>query len=84
MSAVIQEAIRDHHVLSEEMKPDTLAGIIQISEYITGRLSQTTLPEIKVDLSPPLHEHLQQNLDEYKVLIDDLPEEMEKANAIYG
>lgn len=84
MSVVIQEAIRDHHDLSEDMKPDTLAGIIQISEYITGQLGQTTLPEIKVDISPSLLEHLQQNLDEYKVLIDDLPEEMEKANAIYG
>ncbi|BHH84157.1 HDOD domain-containing protein [Desulforhopalus sp. 52FAK] len=84
MSVVIQEAIRDHHLISEEMKPDSLAGIIQISEYITGQLGQTTLPEIKVDISPPLLEHLQKNLEEYKVLTSDLPEEMEKANAIYG
>lgn len=84
MSVGIQEAIRDHHLISEEMKPDTLAGIIQISEYITGQLDCTTLPEIKVDISPPLLSHLQNNIDEYKVLIDDLPEEMEKANAIYG
>lgn len=84
MSEGVQEAIRDHHQISDEMKPDTLAGIIQISEYITGQISQTTLPDIKVDISPPLLEHLQQNMDEYKVLIEDLPEEMEKANAIYG
>lgn len=84
MSEGIQEAIRDHHQISDEMKPDTLAGIIQISEYITGQQSQTTLPDITVDISPPLLQHLQSNIDEYKVLIEDLPEEMEKANAIYG
>lgn len=84
MSEGIQEAIRDHHQISDEMQPDTLAGIIQISEYITGQQSQTTLPDITVDISPPLLQHLQSNIDEYKVLIEDLPEEMEKANAIYG
>ncbi|TKB06736.1 HDOD domain-containing protein [Desulforhopalus sp. IMCC35007] len=84
MSTSVQEAIRDHHLISNEMKPDTLTGIIQISEYITGQINYTTLPEITVDISTPLLQHLQDNIDEYKVLIEDLPEEMQKANAIYG
>jgi hypothetical protein len=29
-------------------------------------------------------EHLETNVDEYNVLIEDLPEEMAKAQAIYG
>lgn len=84
MSASIQEAIHDHHRLSDDMKPESLAGIIQISEYITGQFQHTTLPDIKVDISAPLFQHLQDNIEEYKVLIEDLPEEMQKANAIYG
>lgn len=84
MSEGIQEAIRDHHLISDDMIPETLAGIIQISEYIAGQQNQTTLPDITVDISPPLLAHLQNNIDEYRVLIEDLPEEMEKANAIYG
>ncbi|MFT5701191.1 MAG: putative nucleotidyltransferase with HDIG domain [Desulforhopalus sp.] len=84
MSVTVQEAIRNHHRISDDMQPDTLAGIIQISEYIVGQLSHTTLPDIEVDISPPLLEHLKNNIDEYNVLIEDLPEEMEKANAIYG
>ena len=84
MSTPIQEAIRDHHRITDDMKPETLAGVIQISEYIVSQFSHTTLPEIKVDISPPLLRHLQDNFDEYKVLTDDLPEEMEKVNAIYG
>lgn len=84
MSASIQEAIRDHHHITDDMNPETLAGIIQISEYITGQLKYTTLPEIKVEISPPLLQHLRDNINDYNVLIEDLPEEMEKANAIYG
>lgn len=84
MSLSVQEAIRDHHCISEDIQPGTLVGIIQISEYITGQLGYTTLPDIKVAISPPLLRHLQNNIDEYMVLIDDLPEEMEKANSIYG
>lgn len=84
MSVSIQEAIRDHHQISNDLKPESLTGIIQLSEFITGQLQQTTLPDLKVDLSPPLVTHLKDNIDEYNVLIDDLPEEMEKANSIYG
>jgi hypothetical protein len=29
-------------------------------------------------------EHIKENMDEYSVLIDDLPEEMKNAQAIYG
>jgi putative nucleotidyltransferase with HDIG domain len=84
MSATVQDAIRDHHLISDDIKPDSLAGIIQISEYITGQLEHTTLPDIKVDISAPLLQHLKDSIDDYKVLTEDLPEEMEKANAIYG
>ena len=84
MSLSIQEAIRDHHCISDDIQPDTLAGIVQISEYITGQLGYTSLPDIKVAISPLLLGHLQNNVDEYQVLIEDLPEEMEKANSIYG
>jgi len=84
MSVSVQEAIRDHHLIADDIKPDSLAGIIQISEYITGQLEHTTLPDIKVDISPPLLQHLKDNIDDYKVLTEDFPEEMEKANSIYG
>ena len=84
MSVTVQEAIRDHHLIAGDMKADSLAGIIQISEYITGQLEYTTLPDINVDISPSLLQHLKDNIDDYKVLTEDLPEEMEKANAIYG
>ena len=80
----IQMAIRDHHLISNEIVPSSLTGIIQIAEYIAGRMQLSTLPDIEMVISPPLIEHLQNNLDEYNVLIEDLPEEMDRAQSIYA
>lgn len=83
MSTAIQEAIRDHHTLAEDADPGTLTSILQIAQYITGQLGYSFLPDIVSPLSPSLVLHLQENSDEYKVLIDDLPEEIAKARDIY-
>ncbi len=84
MPLTVQEAIRDHHLLSEIIQPSSLTGILQISEYITGQLNHTTLPGVSTQIAPSIMEHLQSNMDEYNVLLEDLPEEMAKAQAIYG
>ncbi len=83
MSLSIQEAIRDHHTMAEDGDPGSLTSILQIAQYITGQLGYSSLPNITSPLPPPLVLHLQENMDEYKVLIDDLPEEIAKAQAIY-
>jgi HD-like signal output (HDOD) protein len=83
MSTSIQEAIRDHHTLAEDADPSSLTSILQIAQYITGQLGYSSLPDIASPLSPSLVLHLQENMNEYKVLIDDLPEEIAKAQAIY-
>lgn len=84
MPLSIQDAIRDHHLLSEDIEPSSLTGIIQIAEYISGQLNLSTLPDVEIEISPPLVKHLQDNMDEYAILVEDLPEEMEKAQTIYG
>ena len=84
MPVTIQNAIRDHHLISGDFEPSTLTGIIQISEYITGQIGISTLPNVEMKISPLLIEHIQDNMDEYTVLVEDFPEEMEKAQTIYG
>lgn len=83
MPTSIQEALRHHHQISDEIEPTSLTGIIQISEYIAGQLDLPELKDITMEISPKLLTHLQDNLDEYTLLIEDLPEEIEKAQAIY-
>lgn len=84
MPKSIQEAIRDHHLISNDILPSSLTGIIQLAEYITGQLQLSTLPDVQMEISPQLMEHLQDNIDEYTVLMEDIPDEMDKAQAIYG
>jgi len=84
MPEAIQVAIRDHHLTSGDYPPESLTGIIQIAEYITGQLGYTAFEGIVATLPDHLVAHMQENMDEYKVLIEDLPEEMSNAQDLYG
>lgn len=84
MPETIQVAIRDHHLTQGSYAPSSLTGTLQIAEYITGQLGYTALANLPPGLPPHLVTHLQENMDEYKVLIDDLPEEMSNAQDLYG
>lgn len=84
MPVNIQEAIRDHHLIDDSIQPNSLTGIMQIAEYIASELEYNTLPGVGATIPDQLMTHLQDNMDEYTILIEDLPEEMEKAQALYG
>jgi HD-like signal output (HDOD) protein len=84
MSSNVQMAIRDHHLLSDDIEPESLTGIIQLSEYIASQLDHPMLEDVETVISDPLMAHLEENIDEYNVLLEDLPEEMNRAQAIYG
>ncbi|BDD86412.1 HDOD domain-containing protein [Desulfofustis limnaeus] len=84
ISLPIRTAIRDHHRLVHDIDPTSLTGILQLAEYLTGQLGYTVLSGTTPKLAPSLQEHIQQNLDEYQVLLDDLPAEMSKASEIYN
>lgn len=84
MSTAIQEAIRDHHKDLDDIEPESLTGILQLSEYLTTQLGYSAITGAVASLSPNLEEHVKENIEEYKVLIEDLPEEMEKAQSLYS
>lgn len=83
MPPAIQEAIRDHHSQLDDVEPESLTGILQISVYITEQLGYTALNDNTAVLSPGLATHIENNMEEYQVLIDDLPEAMENAKDLY-
>jgi putative nucleotidyltransferase with HDIG domain len=83
LSPEVQEAIRDHHSDGEEISSSSLVGIIQLAEYFVSKLGYTAISGMKAELSSVMSSYLRQNIDEYKVLAGDLPEELEKATEIY-
>ncbi len=84
MPSAIQEAIRDHHKDLDDVEPESLTGILQISEYLTAQLGYSAITGGVAGLSPVLEEHVKENMEEYKVLLEDLPDEMEKAKSLYS
>jgi len=83
LSPEVQEAIRDHHCIREEISPSSLVGIIQLAEYFVSQLGYTAIPGMKAELAPIMSSYLRQNIEEYKVLANGLPDEIEKATEIY-
>ncbi len=79
----IAEAIRDHHVVAEELVPASPTGILQLSEYIVSQLGFSMKAGVSLPLAPVLAAHLQDNMEEYRVLAGDLPEEINQVRRMY-
>ncbi|ADW18941.1 putative signal transduction protein [Desulfobulbus propionicus DSM 2032] len=81
----IAEAIRDHHHDNGHIIPHSPTGILQMSEYIIQQLNFPAVKEgLPASLAPALATHIQSNVEEYRVLAEDLPEELEKTEKMYG
>jgi HD-like signal output (HDOD) protein len=82
----IAEAIRDHHQENNgSIAPHSPTGILQMSEYIIQQLHFSAIKEGLIpSLAPSLAAHIQANVEEYRVLAEDLPEELEKTKQMYG
>lgn len=83
LPASVQFGIRDHHSMSEQTEPSSITGIIQLAELLVTRLKYSAVPEMCDDLPKPLLLHMHKNITDYKSVIQDLPEAMKKAKAIY-
>ena len=79
----IQEGIKNHHKMLEDVSPSSITGIIQIAEYIVSLSGYPAIPGMKGMLSPPLTTHIKNKSEEYKTLARDLPDEMLKARDLY-
>ncbi len=81
--ASLCEAIRDHHSIIENIRPESPLGILQISEYILSQLGFSVKEGIHIIPASSLSGHIQQNIEEYTVLAEDIPEEIERVRELY-
>ncbi|MBF0204155.1 MAG: HDOD domain-containing protein [Desulfamplus sp.] len=84
LPVIVQNGIKHHHDIFDEIDHKSLPAIIQVSNYLVARLNYRILPDMKGELSPPLMIHIRDNIKEYKALAEDLPEELAKAKEIYS
>lgn len=83
LPAEVQNGIRYHHKSQEKIAAHSISGILQLSEYLTMQMKYTEWSGMEAVLSPPLRVHVRDNIREYKLILKDLPEEVEKAKEIY-
>jgi hypothetical protein len=69
--------------MRDDVAPQSPLGILQISEYILSQLGFTVKEGVSSPIVGPLSEHIQANIDEYTVLAEDIPEEIEKVRELY-
>ncbi|MEE8398132.1 MAG: HDOD domain-containing protein [Desulfobacterales bacterium] len=80
----VQTGIRDHHNVGNGESPETLSGMIQISDYIVSRLKYPAMHGMRQELSPDLAQYVRDKAAEFKVLVKSIPNEMTEAKEIYG
>jgi putative nucleotidyltransferase with HDIG domain len=83
LPAEVQDGIKFHHKSLRSVSPSSVTGIIQIAEYIVSGMDYSAMPGMEGILSPPLADHMNDNHDEYRTLVRDLPDEMIKARELY-
>ncbi|MBA3016475.1 MAG: HDOD domain-containing protein [Proteobacteria bacterium] len=77
-------AIRDHHNMGKKPEPSSVCGIVQLSEYIAGKMKFSVLSDRVEPLPAHLVPHVKSMMDNYKVIVRDLPKEMERAKSLYS
>ncbi len=79
----VQEGIKNHHKVGGAITPESISGIVQMSEYFAAKIDYTMVPGVVPVLSQSLMNHIKDNLNEYKSLMKELPGEVAKAMEIY-
>jgi len=76
-------AIKQHHNMTKQQPIPSLTSILQIANYIAGRMKYSAIPAAPSPLPNYLVPHMKEKVTEYKVLIKDLPNEITKAKDLY-
>ena len=84
MPADVQTAIRFHHHADRIQEPSSVSGIVQLADYIAAKMKFGIIPERTEPLFNHLVPHVKSMMDNYKVIVRDLPAEMEKAKSLYS
>jgi len=79
----VSQVILNHHSMNV-VQPDSLDGILRLAEYLTEQERGLGGNCQHVSLSSELTAHIKENRDEYTVLMEDFPAEMQKADVLYG
>ena len=68
----------------DDITPDSIPGIIQISDYLVSGLQYPAVNGVNSLLAPDLSEFIKSNANEFKAIMQDLPEAIAEAGEIFN
>ena len=78
----VGETIGKHHTIDHTLAPDSKIGLLQVTEYLSELVGYGLKDDVIAPIGDSLKQHLLDTEDEYKIIIDDFPEEIKKAEEI--
>lgn len=83
MPEEIKEGIRRHHTEDDTLVPNTMTGILQLAEFMAGKLGHPEFKGLPAALSASLAGHVRENLPDYRLLAKEIPARMAMARDLY-
>lgn len=80
----VLKSIKFHHDMEKDIPVSSVPGVLQLAEYMACKLNYTPISGTAPKLSSSLTRHVKNMMANYKIIIRDLPEEMEKAKELYS
>lgn len=79
----VLSAIKLHHLAKPVKDVSGTGSILQLAEFMAGKMKYWAIPGPTEQLPPELTEHVKERVADYKIIIRDLPGEMAKAKELY-
>ena len=79
----VLSSIKSHHLGKQVKSVSSTGSILQLAEFMAGKMQYWAIPGPVEALPPELTEHVKEKVADYKIIIRDLPGEMAKAKELY-
>ncbi len=83
MPEEVMLAIRFHHDYERKQAVESVNSVVQLAEYMAGKLQYSALAGRVDPLPTPLVRHVKNMMSNYKILVRDFPAEMAMAKELY-
>lgn len=79
----VLNSIKSHHLSKQGKAVSSTGSILQLAEFMAGKMQYWPIAGPIEALPPELTEHVKESVADYKIIIRDLPWEMAKAKELY-
>ena len=79
----VLSSIKSHHLSKQGKTVSSTGSILQLAEFMAGKMQYWPIVGPLEPLSPELAGHVKEKMADYKIIIRDLPGEMAKAKELY-